>query len=273
MTQQQHHEDSSVYGLAADDGAAPPPLHPALAEEMARSGSQPRIEDLLCPYCQQPLVAGSKICVYCGSDVSQHLAKHKPAAVVRGRPAPVPAPTVGPPVTTAPAPAARQEPRATQDEPRRSRVGLIMLGIVLVVIGGVAIQGVRLIIRSRAASGSAQTVSAAPPINEADAAVLQQIKDEHGTEARAWLAANEQRSLMSLSHAQSVSRVEDLYRLGARQVIAFSSRISATVAVELPDDPAHRKALFDWADRWNREHRFESDRDTGQNWLVIRMPF
>jgi hypothetical protein len=270
MTRQQH-EDSSVYGLAADDGAAPPPLHPALAEEMARSGAQPRVEDLLCPYCQQPLVAGSKICVYCGSDVSQVLAKQAPP--MRGRPAPVPAPTVGPPAAPVAAPA-RQQPRASEDEPRRGKVGLIVIAIVLLVIGGVAIQGLRLIMRSAGRSAPSSSVAAAAaPTNEGDAAVLAQIKDEHGTEARAWLSANQERTLMSLSHAQSLGRVEDLYRLGAKQVIAFGSRISATAAVELPDDAAHRKAVFDWADRWNRDHRFDSDRDTGQKWLVIRMPF
>src|SRR5206468_4246840 len=122
---------------------------------------------------------------------------------IRGRPAPVPAPTVAPTAATAAAPT-RGEPRVSEPEPRRGKVGVIVLAIVLLVTGGVAIQGLRLIMRStRRPASSASAAASAVPTNEGDAAVLAQIKDEHGTEARAWLSASEQRALMGHSHEQS----------------------------------------------------------------------
>ena len=126
--------------------------------------------------------------------------------------------------------------------------------------------------RAHGSLGSGSSASGGAALAGNDAEVIQQIKDEHGTEARQWLSADAARSIGGLSSGQATRRVDELYQLGAKQVLAFGSRISSTLAVELPDDKAKRKALFDWQARWHAEHHFDVEQDIGQRWLVIKMP-
>jgi hypothetical protein len=53
--------------------------------------------------------------------------------------------------------------------------------------------------------------------------------------------------------------------------MAFSARISTTLAIELPDDPAKRKEILDWANKWNTELGYKPDKDVGQKWVVLGM--
>src|SRR5438034_255473 len=65
---------------------------------------------------------------------------------------------------------------------------------------------------------------------------------------------------------------DELYRMGAKQVIAFGAHTSLTVAVELPSDAPKRKELFDWQKKWHHQMNREADVDKGQKWLVVAMP-
>src|SRR5204863_8395865 len=109
------------------------------------------------------------------------------------------------------------------------------------------------------------------PMKGNDAAIVEQLNDENGTEARKWLGQNPSRMVMGLSRKQAEYRVDELYRMGAKQVMCMGGVVSTTLAVELPTDPAKRKELFDWAKKWHNEMGEKADVDVGQNWLMIKM--
>jgi hypothetical protein len=48
--------------------------------------------------------------------------------------------------------------------------------------------------------------------------------------------------------------------------------VSLSVALELPQDPEKRKALFDWDRKWHLEQGHRPAEDVGQKYLLIRLP-
>src|SRR2546423_14824363 len=82
-------------------------------------------KSLPCPYCQQPLVAGSAICVYCGSDLSalwESVAANEAAEREQIR-------TAAPPPRAEPTPVAQ---RAEAAQNRQSKTFLLVAGIAVV---------------------------------------------------------------------------------------------------------------------------------------------
>ena len=59
--------------------------------------------------------------------------------------------------------------------------------------------------------------------------------------------------------------------MGAKRVMAFGAGVSTTLAIELPDDPAKRKQMLDWANKWNSELGYNPEKDIGQKWVVLAM--
>ncbi|MGB7158974.1 MAG: hypothetical protein WBD40_12955, partial [Tepidisphaeraceae bacterium] len=102
-----------------------------------------------------------------------------------------------------------------------------------------------------------------------DAKITEMIEDENGTEVKEWIRAHNRHMIHNMTQGQVIGFADRLYGMGAVKVYAFGEMISATVAVELPDDPAMRKALFDF----EKEHNgFRSKTtDVGQRFFLLHM--
>lgn len=102
-----------------------------------------------------------------------------------------------------------------------------------------------------------------------DAKIIEMIEDEGGTEVKEWIKAHNRHMIHNMTENQVIGFADRLYGMGAVKVYAFGEMISASLAVELPADPAQRKKL--WA--FEKEHnRFRStQKDVGQDYLLLYM--
>ncbi|MDW8261464.1 MAG: hypothetical protein RMJ35_02970 [Phycisphaerales bacterium] len=108
-------------------------------------------------------------------------------------------------------------------------------------------------------------------LDEDDAVVARALKNDFPREAREWLKVDSTWMMGGWNARQAESRIADWYRMGAKRVICFGTRMALWVAIELPDDPEQRKALFEWQKKWHSE-MFERVRtDKGQKYLVIKL--
>lgn len=112
-----------------------------------------------------------------------------------------------------------------------------------------------------------------PPIQYKfeDQAITRQLDDSPHLEIKAFLE-NPLFSLMGMTTAQAQGFAETLYKMGARNIYAFNGRVSRSLVVELPDDPARRQQIID---HYNRYHEGMSDvrqaTDEGQRYLKYRL--
>jgi hypothetical protein len=227
-----------IYGVEDSDAA----------RGARRAGPQGRSK-FTCPHCQQSIDVDSPVCPMCGSNLRN--VKRPPAAQPLGisSSAAAPATTAG----------------LETIEARMPGGKLISAIVVGAAVNGLTIWGIRFSTnRSVVSSAQNRSRSTLPQ----DLAVERQIEEECGAEARKWLE-NEFHEVQGLSRKQALFRVDEIYRLGANQVIAFGGRISRTLAIELPIDPSRRKQIFDWSNKWNVEHGFQAEKDVGQKWIVI----
>ncbi len=102
-----------------------------------------------------------------------------------------------------------------------------------------------------------------------DAKIVEMIEDEGGTEVKEWIKAHNRHMIHNMTENQVIGFADRLYGMGAVKVYAFGEMISASLAVELPADPAQRKKL--WA--FEKEHNgFRStQKDVGQDYLLLYM--
>lgn len=140
---------------------------------------------------------------------------------------------------------------------------VIILAIVVAVIGG-AIFGIRYVAGSHSASARA-----ALPGEDAD--IQAKMQDEYYKEVHAWFQQDGSRMLGPWTQQQALSQVERWQDMGAKQVLAFGSRLSTVAVIELPDDPAKRKQIFDWQAQWHADHFEKIWTDVGQKYLMIRL--
>jgi hypothetical protein len=140
----------------------------------------------------------------------------------------------------------------------------VLYSLILALIVG-AVFGLRYLGGSRGGSASAK-----PSLGE-DAKVEDMIANEDGTEAREWLAGRPGRMLSGMTSSQAEHRIDDWYRMGATKVLAFGGGFSMNVALQLPADPAKRKALFDWTNDWNARSLIPPAADVGQKYLLVRL--
>jgi hypothetical protein len=137
---------------------------------------------------------------------------------------------------------------------------VIVIAAITVVIGG-SIFGIRML------KGPG---SSAPQLGE-DADIEAKISDEYHKDVHAWFQEDPSRIMGPWTQTQALSQADRWQQQGAKQVLAFGSRISMVAVIELPDDPAKRKALFDWQAQWHREHLTKVWTDVGQKYLMIRL--
>ena len=102
-----------------------------------------------------------------------------------------------------------------------------------------------------------------------DAKIIEMIEDEGGTEVKEWIRAHNRHMIHNMTENQVNGFADRLYAMGAVKVFAFGEMISASLAVELPADPAQRKKLWEF----EKEHNgFRSkQKDVGQQYFLLYM--
>jgi hypothetical protein len=102
-----------------------------------------------------------------------------------------------------------------------------------------------------------------------DKMITEMIQGENGTEVKEWLKANSRHMFFNMTEGQANGLADRLYAMGAVKVYAFGEVISRSIAVELPDDPVKRKALFDY----EKEHNGwrSKSKDVGQRYFLLWM--
>jgi hypothetical protein len=236
-------------------------------------------ERIVCEKCgrsgpYRPELAGKRLKCKCGNIIRVPEAPMEPepdpaddfSEPVRLEPlaAEPPQPPVESPLPRAPAPSMYptfSRARPVQDE----KSGLMRMVVLIVVLGvliGGAIVGIKML--------SGPDRPAGPQLGE-DADIEQKMQDEYHKEVRAWFAEDHTRILGPWTETQALAQVDRWQKMGAKQVIAFSSRLSMVAVIELPDDPAQRKQLFDWQASWNVSHMQKVWTDVGQKYLMIQL--
>jgi hypothetical protein len=249
-------DEDSLYQLAPDP-----------SKEQSKGTVLPRQEEddgsVPCPNCNSPVIAGSVICVACGFNL-------KTGEKLEGIGSPVrpaaPASGSGRPARFAGIPPGLSAKRVA-DEPRSAmfwKIGIVAL--VMLLIAG-AVVAMRYVGR-----GSGATAAAA--LDPDDESVAEAMGGFH-KEVRQWFKDHESAvfggALDQMNARQAEAKVEEWYRLGAKQVIVFDPRAAIWVAIELPPEPEKRAALFEWQKKWHAERNQRIRTDNGQKYLVIRL--
>jgi hypothetical protein len=99
-----------------------------------------------------------------------------------------------------------------------------------------------------------------------DASLIQFLKNNSAQEAQHWLSESPDRLLTGMTPSQARRFIDNLYTMGATKVYAAGGIACTWVVLELPDDPAKRKALFDWQHNWTNEF-VKPASDVGQHYL------
>jgi hypothetical protein len=147
---------------------------------------------------------------------------------------------------------------AGDDSKKKLLVPLIAICVLLVgggIFAGLALKGGML--------GSSK------PMLGDDKMITEMIEGENGTEVKEWLKANSRHMFFNMTEGQASGLADRLYAMGALKVYAFGEVISKSIAVELPDDPVKRKALFDYEKQHNGWR--SKSKDVGQRYFLLWM--
>jgi hypothetical protein len=176
--------------------------------------------------------------------------------------------SAGPP-TRAPEPLLYQsvsKPRPQVDNAAAEKARLIKMLVLLIIVGGIiggAFYGLKKLNTPKITG---------PQLGE-DATVEGMMEDQYNKEVHDWFAEDHSRMMGSWSETQALAQADRWKQMGAKRVIAFSSRLSTVAVIELPDDPALRKPIFDWQAQWHEQHMEKVWTDVGQKYLMIRLGF
>jgi hypothetical protein len=135
-----------------------------------------------------------------------------------------------------------------------------LIGILVLLVGGGIFAGLAL---------KGGMVGASKPMLGDDKMIIGMIEDENGTEVKEWLRSNSRHMFFNMTEGQASGLADRLYAMGAVKCYAFGEVISKSIAVELPDDPVKRKALFDY----EKEHNGwrSTTKDVGQRYFLLWM--
>ncbi len=139
----------------------------------------------------------------------------------------------------------------------------VLIGVACVVVVGGGIGGFKLL--SNGAGAAAESTLGN------DGEIMTMAKRGGMTELHQWLKESERRSVMGMTREQADKKADRLYDLGAKKVVAFGSGITGSLAIELPPEPAKRKALFDWAANWYAEMGETPPKDVRQKYILLKM--
>jgi len=138
---------------------------------------------------------------------------------------------------------------------------VVAIVVIAAVVGG-AIFGIKMMRGGSGPSG--------PQLGE-DADIEAKMDNEFHEEIHAWYTEDSSRVLGPWTQSQALGFADRWQQEGAKQVIVFGARMSLVVVIELPDDPAKRKPIFDWQAQWHAQHMQRVWPDVGQKYLMIRL--
>jgi hypothetical protein len=157
-------------------------------------------------------------------------------------------------------------PKTYQADPGADQTNVIRIALILaiavVIIGG-SIFGIKML------GGKTTSTTANLPGEDAD--IESQMQDGYCKEIHAWYQEDSTRIMGPWSQSQALSQADHWTQMGAKQVLALGPRMSLVAIIELPDDPAKRKQLFDWQAQWHLQHFEKVWTDVGQKYLMIRL--
>ncbi len=108
-----------------------------------------------------------------------------------------------------------------------------------------------------------------------DGRYMRLTADDRPIEVKEWLNASKSRGVFGLewTREKTEKMVDRYYSEGVKKVVVFGEAImTATLCVELPDEPAKRKAFIDYAENWRVDrHQTSKDRvkDVGQKYVFL----
>jgi hypothetical protein len=243
-------EPDELYDLVEDKAPEPvrPPttLPPHVFEPIVVPGL---IDDTECPSCERPMQPGAILCTFCGFNMKTGQKPQRPAAA-----------TLSSAATFARL-AKSTKPNVVEDK-RIEALKLLAPLLALLVAIGLGFAGYSILKKSR---GPVRA-----PLG-ADVQVLQWIDETGAKEIHDWFKQDPDRIAGSYSTKQALAKADELQSLGAKQVLAFGTRMTRSLAVELPDNPEQRKALFDWESKFAIEHNYHPDKDVGQQYLLLQL--
>jgi hypothetical protein len=255
---------AAAYDVADDDQHEPAAGAGGATKASARSQPKPLVvpgleEDAYrCPSCNAAMAPGTVVCS-CGFNLNtgQHLplpgrarAKNdaKPSASARraGSAFGIPAP--------------HRAAQVTEDRAGQLNQILIAVALMLLLLAGIM-------------AGRLAWRHFNKPVNYVgdDAKVAELIDDSGGTEIHAWLKQDPQRIAGGMSSVQALALADRLQLMGAKQVLAFGSRMTRVLAIELPENPDQRKALFVYENDYEQQHFEKPSKDVGQHYLLMNL--
>ncbi|HSV13741.1 MAG TPA: hypothetical protein VLI90_05750, partial [Tepidisphaeraceae bacterium] len=256
-----------LYDLAADADSAPASRSSAAMESAAVAApvAVPGLEDdaYRCPSCNEPMQAGSILCGSCGFNLKtgeKMTVKRaggtvaRPAAGGGGGGSPSGSAFSGIP--------ARSKPKFVEDKQGQMMKILIPVFLIAAVIGGIF--AFKII-----AGRSGNSAAALSTGKGDDPDVAEKMENENPMEVHAWFKQNPSRMMGELSERQAIGKADELEKMGAKKCYAFGSMMCLCMAVELPDDPAQRKALIDYRNKWNVERHYKPVKDEGQKYMIL----
>lgn len=109
-----------------------------------------------------------------------------------------------------------------------------------------------------------------------DNEVTRLIADKGAQEVSSWLAKDPHHAVRGMAESVAKQTERRFLNMGAVRVLAFGAGVSEYLAVELPDDPDARRAIFEWAAGYDKGLR-RTDLvpfcgDQKQRYLLLRTP-
>lgn len=147
----------------------------------------------------------------------------------------------------------------------------------LIIGGGVAVLVVAVILLKTfvldgGGSGGADKYANLP----GEDGTFSRMRDDDGAhEAKAWLTANPSRGIVGFewTRDKTARKIDEWYAAGAKNVFAFGQSVfTASLAIELPDDPAKRKTFVDYAEQFRKDRgqvRKAPVTDVGQKFVIL----
>ena len=102
-----------------------------------------------------------------------------------------------------------------------------------------------------------------------DEKIVGMIKSDGATEVKEWVKTKPRHMTLHKTDGQLIGLADQLYSMGAVKVLAFGETISASVAVEMPSDPAKRAALLAFEQKYHG--RKAATADVGQSYFLLNL--
>jgi hypothetical protein len=261
-------EADDLYDLAADD-AAPSPVRPAAASAapaIVAPVAIPGMEDdaYRCPSCNEPMQPGAIICASCGFNLKtgarETIARGPGTAA--GKSAAKAATKAAASSGFAGLPSPRKKPQMVEDKKGEMMKIIIPVILIIAVIGAFAMFK---FVSSRMGNSAASMNTGKGD----DPSVADKMENESPKEVHEWFKQNPSRMMGELSEHQAIYKADELEKMGAKKCYAFGSMMCLCMAVELPDDPAQRKAIIDYRNKWNLERHYPAVKDEGQKYVML----